>query len=88
MYLQKPKKIKLREKGWFFWKQRWYSICSAHLEYDDTCPRCKVGYWHYTWGVAVSGFFHDHFWKLWFYWQNGEFPHGTYEDYTDMPKKK
>lgn len=23
----------------------WYSICSAHREYDITCSRCNVGSW-------------------------------------------
>lgn len=23
----------------------WYSICSAHAEYDDSCLRCRVGSW-------------------------------------------
>lgn len=73
MYL--PQK---EDKGKFFWKKRWYSICSAHMVYDKDCPRCNVGGWHNLWGLAIGGFFHDHFYKLWFYYQNGNFPDHDY----------
>lgn len=66
-------------QGKLFWKKRWYSICSAHVTYDDTCPRCKVGAWHNVWGIAISGFFAKWFYPFWFYYQNGEFPPKNYK---------
>ncbi len=77
-----------RIKGKLFWKKRWYSICSTHADYQEDCPRCNVGGWHNMWLLSISNFFHTHFWNLWFYWNNGRFPKGTYEDYTDISKKK
>ena len=64
----------LTTKGKFFWKKRWYSICSAHVEYDENCPRCKVGAWHNMWGIAIDSFFCRYFYKIWFYRHNGCFP--------------
>jgi len=55
----------MREKGFFFWKERWYSFCSAHREYDKDCPRCKAGSWKNVWMVAINGFLHDNCYKYW-----------------------
>lgn len=69
-----------KDRGKFFWKKRWFSICSAHMYYQEDCPRCNAGGWHNLWLLAISGFFHDHFYKLWFYYQNGTWPNHNYED--------
>jgi|AntAceMinimDraft_16_1070373.scaffolds.fasta_scaffold16553_3 hypothetical protein len=61
---------KIREKGKFFWKKRWYSICSIHYEYNKECPMCNAGTWSNVWGTAISSFFCDHLYKLWFWWVN------------------
>lgn len=34
-----------KTKGRFLWRSTWYSICSAHREYKEDCPRCNVGGW-------------------------------------------
>jgi hypothetical protein len=69
----------MREKGCFFWKQRWYSICSAHLEYDKDCPRCQTGYWKSVVVGAIEHFVYKYSYKHWFYWMNGYFPDHDYK---------
>lgn len=73
----------MREKGKFLWKKRWYSICSAHQDYKEDCPRCNAGTWNNIVMLAISGFFHDHFYNLWFYWMNGHFPDYNYRKHKD-----
>lgn len=63
----------MKERGKWFWKEQWYSICSrAHNEdmYDKDCPLCQVGNWHNVWLNKIEGFFHDHCYKLWYWWIN------------------
>lgn len=57
----------LPTRGWLFWKQEWYSICSAHLRHDPTCPRCTTGTWINVWGGAIMSFFHNYIYWFW-YW--------------------
>ena len=35
--------------GRLWWKKRWFSICSAHGEYNEACGMCKAGYWKNVW---------------------------------------
>jgi hypothetical protein len=67
-YTENKEGVAFRGKG--FKKERWYSICSAHMNYDKDCPRCKTGSWHNVWLVAISGWFHDHIYWLWYFWVN------------------
>lgn len=39
-------KYYMKDKGFFIFKKRWYSICSAHQEYQHDCALCNVGNWH------------------------------------------
>jgi hypothetical protein len=57
-------------KGWGPWKQEWYSVCSAHLNYDSTCPRCLCGAWAFVWKVHVNNLTFKFFPKLWIWWIN------------------
>lgn len=36
----------MRSKGWGPFTYDWYSICSAHRDYRDDCPRCNAGLWY------------------------------------------
>lgn len=58
------------ERGKFFWKEKWYSICSIHGIHDPFCKICQTGRWHNVWMTAISGFFHDHVYWLWYFWVN------------------
>lgn len=69
-----------KEKGILFWKKRWFSICSIHMEYNEDCPRCNKGSWVNLHSLSISHFFHKYFYKLWFYYQNGTWPDHKYED--------
>ena len=42
-------KYHMRDKGIFFWKKRWFSICSAHQQYNKECSTCNVGSWANVW---------------------------------------
>lgn len=61
---------KSKIQGKLFWKKEWYSLCSRHQIYNKECDICQVGRWHNVWGTHLSGFFHDHFYGLWFWWVN------------------
>ena len=37
------------DSGKFFWRKRWYSICSAHQSHKEDCNMCNVGSWHNVW---------------------------------------
>ena len=38
-------KYYMKDKGFFIFKKRWYSMCSAHQEYQQDCTLCNVGSW-------------------------------------------
>lgn len=38
-------KYYMKDKGFFIFKKKWYSICSAHQEYKNDCALCNVGSW-------------------------------------------
>lgn len=38
-----------RTKSWGPWKYEWYSICSTHFIYNETCLRCEAGTWRNSW---------------------------------------
>lgn len=35
----------MRDKGKYFWKERWLSLCSVHQKYNKECNTCNVGTW-------------------------------------------
>jgi len=35
----------MRTRGKYFKKEIWFSFCSRHREYDETCSTCNVGTW-------------------------------------------
>lgn len=42
-------KYYMRDKGILFWRERWFSICSAHQQYNKECSTCNVGTWTNVW---------------------------------------
>lgn len=61
----------METKGKFFWKKRYYSICSIHgLKPNSNCSLCKRGGWYNVWNLNISSFFHEHFTRVWCWWQN------------------
>lgn len=32
-------------RGKLFWKERWFSICSAHIDRNPDCAQCDHGHW-------------------------------------------
>lgn len=60
----------MKTKGKYFWKKTWYSFCSRHREYDDTCDICKSGTWENNWLLAIDSYIHDHCYKLWYWKKN------------------
>jgi hypothetical protein len=57
-------------RGKFFWKERWFSICSAHIDFNKDCKACNAGYWTNVWGWKISGVVSKLFPKFWIYWMN------------------
>lgn len=58
----------VRGKG--FKKKTWYSICSIHAIHNNNCNMCNTGSWQNNWINAISGWFHDHVYWLWYFWVN------------------
>lgn len=57
-------------KGKWIWKEKWYSICSIHMNYDKNCSMCTTGSWHNVWMLKINSWFHDHTYRLWRWWVN------------------
>ena len=47
-------KFYMRDKGRFFWKERWFSLCSAHQEYKKECNTCNIGTWENVWKTNIE----------------------------------
>ena len=60
----------MKEKGKFFWKKRWISICSIHLQYNENCNICNTGTWENVWLSSISGFIYDYFPNFWKWYVN------------------
>lgn len=60
--------IRTRKKFWY--KERWFSICSAHYEYNENCTLCKAGEWKNVWMWHISHTFYKLTPKLWRWWMN------------------
>lgn len=59
-----------KDKGVFFWRKRWFSICSAHRMHEDYCSMCRAGHWVNVWGYHIEGLIYDWFPNLWSWWVN------------------
>jgi len=60
----------MREKGKFFWKKKWYSICSMHYEYNKDCNMCRTGVWKNVWSSNISEWIFDNFPNFWRWYVN------------------
>jgi hypothetical protein len=58
-------KYYMRDKGNFFWKEKWYSICSAHPQYEKTCNTCNTGNWKNVWLGNIGSVIYLFLPKLW-----------------------
>jgi hypothetical protein len=47
-------KYHMRDKGKYFCKERWFSICSAHQIYNKECSTCNVGTWENVWRTNIE----------------------------------
>lgn len=77
--------MRTRRKG--LKKEIWFSICSRHGDYQENCPLCNKGQWINVVSLWFNGILYKYMYPLWFYKMNGNWPNGTYEDYTGMKKK-
>lgn len=55
-------------KGKWFWKYRWYSICSKHRDYDKFCSMCCSGRWINVWSQQIARRIFS--WKIRRWWNN------------------
>lgn len=60
----------MRTRGHGLFKETWYSFCSRHLEYDESCHICNSGRWVNNIRHSLSSFIYDHFPRLWIWWVN------------------
>ena len=47
-------KYHMRDKGKYFWKERWFSLCSTHQTYNKECRTCNVGTWENVWRTNIE----------------------------------
>ena len=47
-------KFYMRDKGKLFYKERWFSLCSAHQQYDKECNTCNIGTWENVWRTNIE----------------------------------
>lgn len=55
-------------RGRLWWREEWYSICSAHRQTDDSCSACSHGVWVNVVDAAITKFFYRHSPRLWTWW--------------------
>ena len=57
--------MRSRKSGrWWYW----ISICSAHIDYDETCNCCTAGYWRNRMAARFEHIFYRFCpwgWKMW-----------------------
>jgi hypothetical protein len=60
----------MRTRGRGLFIEDFYSLCSAHREWNPECKRCAAGMWHNRW-VHMAGSFVYAVWPwLWRKWAN------------------
>lgn len=57
-------------------KWTWYSLCSAHHEYDETCARCNVGRWISDNETELSNWLWTYSPRIWRKWANRDSVYG------------
>ena len=57
-------------RGRLWWREEWYSICSAHAEPAEGCEACSYGTWVNVIDASISKFFYRHSPRLWTWWAN------------------
>ena len=60
----------MKTKGKFFWKQRWFSICSAHRDHKYDCDMCTTGSWHNVWKLKHGSIIYYFSPRLWVWYMN------------------
>lgn len=53
------------EKGFLFWKKRWFSFCSIHYYYDENCHLCRSGNWSNVYFYSFEKLIYKNFPKIW-----------------------
>lgn len=57
-------------RGKLWWKERYFSICSAHYEHKDDCKTCNTGTWTNVWKWKMGGVIFKVMPKVWIWWMN------------------
>lgn len=61
---------KLKNKGWGPWKCEWYSICSKHFYYNESCNLCQTGNWVNCYKHIIEHYIFEKNPNLWIRWAN------------------
>ena len=56
--------------GWGPFKYEWFSICSMHRDFSETCAACGKGQWINCWAHAIDAVFYTVTPWLWRWWNN------------------
>ena len=52
--------------GHLFWKRKWISFCSRHIDYESNCVICNTGHWQNCWLNSIGNVIYKispKFWK-------------------------
>lgn len=58
------------ERGPWYNRSRWYSICSAHQNHDPECKLCQIGDWRNENKLKISSLVYKISPKIWIWWVN------------------
>ena len=83
---------RLKSRGKWFWREEFYSICSAHYEPKEGCILCETGHWYNVWLLKCSRFVWTRWPRLWIIWANRPFLNPTrdflYKTFPNLKKRK
>jgi hypothetical protein len=68
--LNNGKTIKILSRGWGPFVKDWWSTCSAHQEYNESCDVCQCGFWYNRLTMKFSQFVFNVMPTLWRWWVN------------------
>ncbi len=61
---------RLRSRGRGLFRQEWYSICSRHGRYNESCDNCTTGLWINVWRQRLGHEVYKRYPNLWRAWAN------------------
>jgi hypothetical protein len=63
----------MRSRGFGYLRQDWYSLCSRHWNYKESCRLCRTGAWHNQIVSELSRMFYKLWPWAWRKWANRKY---------------